>query len=357
MSSKKKIMIFLLILCFITTISASCSSQISYDNNSAEKSEKTIEPKKDTAQNDNTQNETILNPLTGLLIPKQNLLKRPFALVVENEKKARPQSGLDKADVVFEVLAEGGITRFLAIYMNYDPDKDFEVGPIRSARPYLIDFAKNYNAIFVHYGGSPQAYSYFKEDKKFSHIDGIYDNITFYRDKERSAPHNAYTSIKRLLTTANKSNYYKDVDIKTFEFSDEESFGGYKTETAQEVEIVYNNNYKVTYRYESSQKVYKRYINDDVHIDRNTQNPLFTKNLLILYMNAKVMDKEGRLEINTFGTGNGFYITEGESLKIKWKKGKNRNIELLTEDNKVLKLRRGNIWIQVVPQNAKVKVF
>ncbi|KYO65173.1 DUF3048 domain-containing protein [Thermovenabulum gondwanense] len=351
---KKTIFLFILFLVLIVMVLSACGSnggnlKNNGENNSLPANE--IPPE----NNRKTPEEKIINPLTGLMVPKDKLLKRPFAVVIENEKKSRPQSGLYKADVVYEVLAEGGITRFLALYLSYDPEKDLEIGPVRSARPYLIDFAKNYGAVFVHYGGSPQAYSYFKEDKKFPHIDGIYDNITFYRQKERPAPHNAYTSMDKIVSTANRLNLHKDVDIKPFEFSDAESDINNDFQTAEKVEIPYNNSYKVTYIFDKNEGIYRRFMNENIHADKNTNNPITTKNLLILYMNTKVIDKVGRLTIETYGYGNGFYVFNGKCVKIFWERKEDGNLKLLSQDKKNIKLRKGNIWIQVVPQNTKIK--
>ncbi|GAF86264.1 unnamed protein product, partial [marine sediment metagenome] len=137
---------------------------------------------------------TVVNPGEITTLPEVKEKESPFgsrplSIMVENSEGARPQSGLDKANIVYEALAEGGITRFLAIY--YDQDAE-EVGPIRSARPYFVSKSLEHQAIYVHVGGSEEAYNFIKEEK-IDDINEFVDFQPFWRSKDRDPPHNLYT--------------------------------------------------------------------------------------------------------------------------------------------------------------------
>ncbi|MDN5330982.1 MAG: hypothetical protein PWP45_207 [Tepidanaerobacteraceae bacterium] len=292
----------------------------------------------------------VKNPLTGLLMEKEREGRRPFAIMVENEKSARPQSGLNKADVVYEILTEGGITRFLAIYLGEDAE---EIGPVRSARPYFIDFAMEYDSVYVHYGGSPQAYSDLKKYGNIDNIDGIYDNVTFWRDKTRRAPHNAYTSTQNIMKTAEKRGYLRTVKLDERDFADEENatFGALR-----EFELDYSRNYRVKYAYDEEKKSYIRYINDKPHVDRKTGEPIAVKNVIVQFMDTRVIDSEGRLAIKTTGSGTGYYISDGNCTYINWEKASRfAKTRYTTEDGRELNLNPGNTWIQIMPSWAQIK--
>ncbi|SHM05949.1 Protein of unknown function [Caldanaerovirga acetigignens] len=291
------------------------------------------------------------NPLTGLPMVMGEEYIRPFAVMVENEKNARPQSGLDKADVVYEILTEGGITRFLAVYFGSNAE---EIGPVRSARPYFIDFAMEYEAIYVHYGGSPQAYSDLKKYDKIDNIDGIYDNVTFWRDKTRRPPHNAYTSSHNIMKTAQKRGYLRTVKLNGWDFIGEENS---TPGSLKEFELDYSRNYKVKYVYDEKKQAYIRYINDKPHVDRKTNEPIAVRNVIIQFMDTRVFDSEGRLAIKTMGSGKGYYISDGNCTYINWEKNSRfAKTKYTTENGVELRLNPGNTWIQIMPIQAKTKL-
>ncbi|GAH19229.1 unnamed protein product, partial [marine sediment metagenome] len=162
---------------------------------------------------------TIVNPGEITTLPEVKEKESPFgsrplSIMVENSEGARPQSGLDKANIVYEVLAEGGITRFLAIF--YDRDAE-EVGPIRSARPYFVSKSLEHQAIYVHVGGSEEAYNFIKEEK-IDDINEFVDFQPFWRSKNRKPPHNLYTSTIKLRKEANKLGYIEMIKKQEYQF-------------------------------------------------------------------------------------------------------------------------------------------
>jgi len=285
----------------------------------------------------------VSNPLNGLNMDKEYENQRPLAVMIENEYNSRPQSGLNKADVVYEILTEGGITRFLALFLG---NQCGEIGPVRSSRPYFLDYAMEYDSVYVHYGASPQAYSDLKK-LKIDAIDGIYDSVTFWRDKSRKAPHNAYTSSEKILNTSEKRGFLRAPVLKAWNFRESSLAQG---DTLKEFILTYTNNYKVTYKYNSDDNCYYRYINSKPHTDRTTGQHLSATNIIVQFLNTKVVDDVGRLEIKTVGSGKAYYISNGFVREVEWEKDSRNGRTRYTVDGEELYLNPGNIWIQVMPQ-------
>jgi len=214
---------------------------------------------------------TIVNPGEITTLPEVKEKESPFgsrpiSIMIENSEGARPQTGLDKANIVYEVLAEGGITRFLAIY--YDQDSEI-VGPVRSARPYFVSKSLEHQAIYVHVGGSEEAYSFIKEER-IDDINEFIDFQPFWRSTDRSPPHNLYTSTTKLRNEANKLGYIEMIKKQEYQFETDrnEVLNGRRTNT---INIPYNNIYLVTYTYEIESMKYLRFMNDVPHIDAENQ--------------------------------------------------------------------------------------
>ncbi|HHV19067.1 MAG TPA: DUF3048 domain-containing protein [Thermoanaerobacterales bacterium] len=290
----------------------------------------------------------VKNPLTGMDMDMEFENKRPMAVMIENEYNARPQSGLDKAGIVYEVLTEGGITRFLALFLGVKVD---EIGPVRSARPYFLDYAMDYDSIYVHYGASPQGYIDLKK-LSLDAINGMYDSVTFWRDKTRKEPHNAYTNTEKILSISEKNGFYRDSKLISWQFNTEETPAGNRI--LEEFKLEYFNNYTVSYRYSHNNKAYERFINGKTHTDRKTGETIFVKNIIVQFANTRVIDNEGRLSIKTVDSGKGYYISEGSYTEIKWQKSdRQERTQYTVDDGSELILNPGNIWIQVMPQWGK----
>ena len=256
---------------------------------------------------------------------------RPFAVMIDNHSDAWPQAGIQKAYMVYEIIAEGGETRLMALFKNADVS---EIGPVRSARHYFLDYAMENDAIYTHFGESPQAES---DLKRFSinDIDGIAeDGTTFWRTKVKSAPHNALTSMEKLLKSAQNKKYRTT--------STEESVLNYVTDEinlengqdAISVTIPHSNLQTVKYVYNEEKKVYERYARNKIQNDMNTNEVITTKNIIItLCDNYTLNDSEnkGRQGINNIGECDGYYITNGKAIKIKCIK-KSRNEQPIYQD-------------------------
>ena len=283
--------------------------------------------------------------------------ERPFAVMIDNHKDAWPQAGLQKAYMVYEIVVEGGETRLMALFKGADVDK---IGPVRSARHYFIDYAMENDAIYVHFGQSPQAAS---DIKKYSinDINGISeDGSTFWRVKDKTAPHNAVTSMANLKKSAESKKF------KTT--STEKSVLNYVTdevnledgESAETITIPHSQLQTVKYEYDSENKVYKRYARGVAQKDWDTKDAITIKNLIITYCdNYTLTDTEnkGRQGLKNIGTFDGYYITNGKAIKIKCIK-EARDSKTINQDlqGNVIKVNDGNTFVNICPTDAKVTI-
>ena len=268
--------------------------------------------------------------------------ERPFAVMIDNHKDAWPQAGLQKAYMVYEIVVEGGETRLMALFKG-------------AARHYFIDYAMENDAIYVHFGQSPQAAS---DIKKYSinDINGISeDGSTFWRVKDKTAPHNAVTSMANLKKSAESKKF------KTT--STEKSVLNYVTdevnledgESAETITIPHSQLQTVKYEYDSENKVYKRYARGVA-----TKDAITIKNLIITYCdNYTLTDTEnkGRQGLKNIGTFDGYYITNGKAIKIKCIK-EARDSKTIYQDlqGNVIKVNDGNTFVNICPTDAKVTI-
>ncbi|MBA7530730.1 hypothetical protein ES705_22940 [subsurface metagenome] len=276
---------------------------------------------------------------------------RPLSIMVENSEGARPQSGLDKANIVYEVLAEGGITRFLAIYYNQDAE---EVGPIRSARPYFVSKSLEHQAIYVHVGGSEEAYNFIKEEK-IDDINEFVDFEPFWRTTDRIPPHNLYTSTLKLRKEANKLGYIEMIKKQEYQFETDrnEKLTGRESDS---ILIPYNSIYTVSYKYQPESMKYLRFMNSEPHVDSKTKEQLAVDNIIIQFAETKIIDEEGRLAIDFIGKGKGLVFFKGSSEEIIWEKQNlnSKTIFMYKEGDRIA-LTPGNVWIQIVPSDIKMQ--
>lgn len=284
---------------------------------------------------------------------------RPFAVMVNNIPEARAvQSGLNKAYIVYEILAEGGITRYLALFRDQN---GVEIGSVRSARHYYLDYVLENDAIYAHFGWSPQA----QEDISSLHIDNIngltYDGSYYYRINKIAAPHNAFTTTDLLKEISDKRGYKSETDKGLLlQYSGRPvDLSKYNATDANTVIIDYSNYSKNKYVYDEETKKYTRYVNGSVQIDHLDESPLTVKNIIIYRVEnySIANDPKGRQMLNNIGSGDGYYITEGKVVPIKWSKKDRASKTVYTyEDGTEIKLNDGNTWIQIVPLDGTINM-
>ena len=301
------------------------------------------------------------NPLTGLETTEELSKARPVAVMINNLKASMPQEGVSYADVIYECIVEGAQTRLLALCLDYTEVPVF--GSVRSSREYFLDFAANHDAIYVHAGGSDEAYRQIKS-RKVSNLDGVnmYLPDTFYRDAERrkvmAFEHTLMTSGEKIKSGIEFKKYrteLKDSFTSPFvfaEFGEEVIPAG---DDAKYLGFKYSNAYQPYYIYNEENAVYERYQFGEAHTDNTTDTQLAFDNVIVIYCPTyNTNDALGHYNVNCVGEGNGYYISRGKYQVIKWKKPTaDTPVSLFTEGGDELIINRGRTFVQVCTNSMK----
>lgn len=287
-----------------------------------------------------------ITPFTGERVAEE-ISTRPILATINNHPQARPQSGLAQADIVYEMLAEGDVTRLLALYQSEVPEK---IGPIRSARSYFIDIAKGFDAFYIAHGYSPEAKSML-ERRVVDNINGMhYDGTYFKRSSERKAPHNSYISGDNVLAGAEKVGasllYQKKVSYPFYDAQDSVKIGV----QAKEVTIKYSNqgSFNSDYRYDEQANRYTRYSANVETIDYTTGKSVSLSNVLFFEMPHQIIDNVGRRNIDITKGGNAYVFQSGMMREIKWKNADGLLVAVEEDGSEVL-LVPGKTWVHFVP--------
>ena len=315
----------------------------------------TSKKNKNNNENDNSTPTTTIKKLN---IVNEDSKSRPYAVMINNVEGARKlQSGLQDAYMVYELMVEGGITRYLALFLDQTTER---IGSIRSARHYYLDYALENDAIYVHHGYSPQA----REDWSKLGVDRIEVNesTTGWRDKSASKTYEftLFTNIEKLgkgigskRTERNKDlllNYSVDnIDISQMEGAI----------PANKVDIKYSSNTTTNYEYDTERNIYLRSVNNKSQNDYVTGKQLTVKNIIVYkvkYSNIQGDDK-GRQTIDNVGTGTGYYISNGYAVPITWKKDSRSSATVYKYNNgKEIQVNDGNTFIQIMPDNQTLAI-
>lgn len=284
--------------------------------------------------------ETVEKPAP--VVPPGTGVMRPLAIMIENHNQSRPQSGLDHADVVYEMPVEGGITRFMAVFTRAPG----LIGPVRSCREYFVDRALEVDALYVHCGGSPSGYNYISKTK-INSIDEIKWGDPFFRDKTRKAPHNLY---------GNGKDVYEFMSAKVgmrlatapvlLKYGQRSS--SVPTEPVLTAKIRYHGNYSLELKYEDG--AWQRYMNDVLHIDRETKKPLRASAVVIQVAAMKTVDAVGRQEISFIGSGTAWILEKGQRTKVTWHKATPKSLTVYKDaaGQEYLFPKDLQVWVQVV---------
>ncbi|EYE89511.1 hypothetical protein Q428_01580 [Fervidicella metallireducens AeB] len=339
-------MLWIMVTVLMVFSFSSCKKQESAELNNPISEEQKV--KEDNVVKE--QKRMMISPYTGEEIEEDTYKNIPFMAVVENHRAARPQSGLSSADILFETLAEGGIPRFIALFHKNNAD---EIGPIRSIRAYFLDIAREYNLPFAHCGGSPDALETIRNKGLMSLNEFAYGPY-YYRDRSRRAPHNLYTSSHRITKAIEKNDYIRQPQ-SGLEF--DENFWKNETLTnANDIKIVFNGFYTTSYIFENG--LYKKYMNGEIAIDKNNNNPLTAKNIIIQIAKLNYRnDEKGRIDIDLIGKGEGFLISNGKYIKIKWSRaGVKSNTKITDEKGNQVYFNVGNTHWCIVDHSAKIEI-
>ena len=295
-----------------------------------------------------------MNPLTGHYIPEELAGRRPLAVVINNISQALPQSGIAQADIIYEVLAEGGVTRFVAIYMMMDSEK---IGPVRSTRDYFLDLALNHDAVFVHHGGSPGGYAAIT-NLRANNLDGMHIARAFFRDPARAAiprlyEHSSYTRASGLFEEIESRGFRMELNpafAQPFLFFDDE----YEPvgEEVHEVVVPFAPGSQVgRFDFLPWAGIYLRSQNNNPQIDEYTGQQLAVSNVIIQYASMRVIDGVGRREVRLVGTGRGTLHTRGVAIPVRWSKAGHDAPTVWTfENGEPMRISRGKTWICIMAE-------
>ena len=284
---------------------------------------------------------------------------RPIAVMINNHKTAQPlQTGLNDAYLVYEIVVEGGITRMLAVFKDADTEI---IGTVRSSRHYFLDYAQENDAVYVHYGWSPQA----EEDiynLGINNINGMVDGSPFWRDTSLDVPteHTVYTSIEDLEQSIENKRYRITSDEDTLlKYSiDEIDFSTYEGAIkADEIEIEYSSYQTNNFIYDEVNKVYKKYSNGEERKDYVTGENFTAKNIITYQVSNYSMDAKGRQEIENIGKGEGYLISNGYAVPITWEKdAPSRQTVYKFLNGEEITVNDGNTYIQIQPKNKNIEI-
>lgn len=292
--------------------------------------------------------------LTGEWIDEEKAALRPIAIMMGNTTAALPQHGISHAGVVYESPVEGGLTRIMAIIHDYSAVE--KVMSIRSCRHYFVHWALEYNAMYAHYGQSKYALDILSQSyvHNLNGLDGSVGNAMYKRDDSRSAPHNAYTSGELILKGIEVKEYptalSEDYD-RHFLFAEDED-EQVQLEGGQDALVVkpgYLIN-KPWFEYNAEDGMYYRFQHGDKQVDGIDNSQLSCKNIILQVSSVSVIDsKYGYLDVETVGSGNGYYVTNGKAIPITWSKDSVKEpTHYYKEDGTEITMNVGKTWICII---------
>lgn len=346
-------------LCYIVLLAVLCMAGCKKDK-SAEKDaivpieETTAAPEEPSPSPSvkpvNTHKGQVRSWLTGEWINKKLAKQRPYAIMINNIKAANPQCGTSQASVLYEAVVEGGITRMMGIFQDFDSKR---IGSTRSARHYFVSFADEYDAIYVHYGQTKYATAKIEElgVNNLSGLSALGDTV-FYRDSSIKAPHNAFASYDGIMKGTKSAGYRTTLRDKVNEFSFYDKETKIKGESADKITLGYSSYTSPYFIYDKKKAQYLRYQFGDKHIDKSTGKQLAFKNIIIQVVDEWDIDKNGYQTMDiTNASGDGYYITDGKAMKITWTKNENKKERVYYDsDGKELKMNTGKTFISIYPK-------
>ncbi len=288
----------------------------------------------------------VLSELTGEWIDESLENKRPLCIMINNIIDAMPQTGISQADVTYEMLVEGGITRFLCVFKDWSNLE--KLGPVRSARLYYVKKAYMYDGFYAHVGWNTYAEEAINQ-YGVDNLNGLTNlsTIMFYRDNTRYAPHNVYTNNEMIdagiAEDGYRTEYLEDHDnVWKFHYRDTALGNG---NAANKITTAYNADRKPWFEYNADDKLYYRFQYGKEQIDDSTGEQLRYKNVVVLFVQyTDIWD--GLLDIDWFKGGTGFYATDGEYEPITWAND-GGIVKCYTEDGKQLSMNPGKTFVTV----------
>ena len=289
--------------------------------------------------------------IDGVIVATEDANRVPACVMIENAAfgGVRPQSGLSKANVVYELIVEGGITRFMAIYAG---ETSNEVGPVRSARDTYLEYVSEYNCAYNHAGGSYTAMLAI-QTFKLRNIDALQQGQYFWRASNKISPHNLFTSTENLYTAIDDHNWNNEEkpNYDSWSFVDDEKIE--KTEENNRVAVFFGGAYDTEFIYNTEKKSYERKNGGINHIDATTGEVLTARNVILQHVGEGIpIEGKGRINWPVTGEGNLDIFRLGQHIQGTWKKeNRQSRTQYFDQNGKEIDLIRGNSWVQIIPPN------
>ena len=312
-------------------------------------------------------------PLNGAMYTKNReetwTKRRPLGVMIENHTDARPVIGLSRADVIYEAVAEGGITRFLAVFLCQDAG---DIAPVRSARTYFLDWVSEYDALYAHVGGAntPGPANALGQIRDYGIMDMDQFGLgfpTYWRGTDKLAPHNAHSTTKKLWEAAEERKFgVEDENGKRWDdkfvqwkFKDDASLESRGSQGDITVPFWDQySDYTVTWKYDRDANVFRRFHGQETQTDPLTKEHLSAKNVIVQFQTEKKANDgypDGHLLYGTVGSGKALIFQDGKATEGKWvKDSRTARTKFLDAKGKEVELVRGLVWIETIPVGSDV---
>lgn len=287
---------------------------------------------------------------------------RPFAVMINNLGATRPyHMGLQESYLNYEIVVEGGITRYLALFKDSDVK---DVGSVRSARHYYLDYVQENDAYYVHWGWSPLAQQNISK-LKIDNINGLTEGSKYFyrKDFDVAIEHRGFANLAEIKNLVDKKGYRSTTNkdlLLTYSASDINVDAIENKQVANRLDFKYSNSNTTNYVYDNEAKVYKQFVNDKEHTDYNTKKQYTAKNIIVYQVkNVDLPDTEnkGRQDLDNLGKGDGYFITNGYAMPITWEKKDHASQTVYRyKDGSEIKVNDGNTWIHIVPTSGNVSI-
>jgi hypothetical protein len=292
---------------------------------------------------------TYFSPLTGVAVGDEAATKRQVtAIMIENSPVSRPQSGIKPAGIIYEAIAEGGITRFLTLHQE---DRPALIGPVRSLRPYYIDWLAPFDAAVAHVGGSANALSEIRNGS-YKDIDQFFAGSYYWRATDRYAPHNVYTSFDK-LDALNAARGYTNSAFTGFPRK-QDSPAAIKNATSISVNVS-GPAYNSSYAYDDATNSYVRSVGGQLHVDREA-GQITPKSVIVIKVPTQIGFEDGhREQMTTLGFNEAYVFQDGQYIAGFWRKDtKKDQMRFYDKAGIPIALNAGQTWITVIAPNKNV---
>jgi len=294
--------------------------------------------------------------IDGVIVAREDANRVPACVMIENAAfdGVRPQSGLSRASVVYEVVVEGGITRFMAVFAGEESEM---VGPVRSARDTYLEFVSEYNCAYMHAGGS---YTALRAIPRFElrDVDGLREAKYFWRQSGKYSPHNLFTSTTDLYQSIVDHGWADEdpLEYQEWNFVDPLEQTGESVGTHR-VSIFFGGAYNVDYNYNEEQKYYERSNGNVLQHDAVNDEVISARNVILQHVGeGQYIEGKGRVNWPVTGTGTVEIFHDGKKFEGLWRKNsREERTEFIDPDGNLIPLARGNSWISIVPDHITIE--